>query len=72
VDFAGNISKNKPKIDLNRGSKEDAERLVSAGRVDDDAAFELKLRPTRLQEFIAQTLPVVEAHAGMADRLRVE
>ena len=26
----------------------------------------------RLQEFIAQTLPVVEAHAGMADRLRVE
>src|SRR6201999_2256800 len=26
-----------------------------AGRVDDDAAFELKLRPTRLSEFIGQT-----------------
>ena len=32
----------------------EAERLVSAGRVDDDAAFELKLRPTRLAEFIGQ------------------
>ncbi len=33
----------------------EAERLVSAGRVDDDAAFELKLRPSRLNEFIGQT-----------------
>src|SRR6201993_3540968 len=41
------------KIDLNRSAE--AERLVSAGRVDDDAAFELKLRPTRLNEFIGQT-----------------
>jgi Holliday junction DNA helicase RuvB len=30
------------------------ERLVSAGMVDDDASFELKLRPRRLQEFIGQ------------------
>jgi holliday junction DNA helicase RuvB len=30
------------------------ERMVSAGMVDDDASFELKLRPRRLQEFIGQ------------------
>src|SRR6201985_3296273 len=47
------------KMDLNRTGSEGArsavvERLVSAGRVDDDAAFELKLRPTRLAEFIGQ------------------
>ena len=30
------------------------ERVVSAGMVDDDASFELKLRPRRLQEFIGQ------------------
>ena len=43
-------------MDLNRASKSaEAERLVSAGRVEDDAAFELKLRPTRLAEFIGQT-----------------
>jgi holliday junction DNA helicase RuvB len=30
------------------------DRLVSAGMVDDDASFELKLRPRRLQEFIGQ------------------
>ena len=52
--------KNKTKVDLNRtgldGSRAaEAERLVSAGRVDDDAAFELNLRPTRLAEFIGQT-----------------
>src|SRR5579871_2477196 len=50
VDFP----KNKTKIDLNRGASAEAERLVSAGKVDDDAAFELKLRPTRLAEFIGQ------------------
>ncbi len=33
----------------------EAERLVSAGRVDDDDAVELKLRPQRLAEFIGQT-----------------
>jgi Holliday junction DNA helicase RuvB len=33
----------------------EAERLVSAARVDDDSAFDLKLRPTRLAEFIGQT-----------------
>ncbi len=48
-----NIAANKSKIDLNKASAE-AERLVSAGRVDEDAAFELKLRPTRLREFVGQ------------------
>ena len=31
------------------------ERIVSAAPVEDDASFELKLRPRRLQEFIGQT-----------------
>jgi Holliday junction DNA helicase RuvB len=47
------IPKNKTKVNLERASAE-AERLVSAGRVDEDAAFELKLRPTRLREFVGQ------------------
>ena len=52
---------NKKKFDLNTraaksGAKEsDAERLVSASRVDDDSEIELKLRPKRLAEFIGQT-----------------
>jgi Holliday junction DNA helicase RuvB len=55
VDFA-----NKKKFDSNRsagnsGKSADAERLVSAGKVDDDDAVELKLRPKRLAEFIGQT-----------------
>ena len=33
---------------------DDGDRLVSARRGEDDAAFELKLRPTRLMEFIGQ------------------
>jgi len=33
----------------------EAERLVSAGRADEENAFELKLRPHRLSEFIGQT-----------------
>jgi Holliday junction DNA helicase RuvB len=33
----------------------EAERLVSAGRVEDDDAVELKLRPQKLSEFIGQT-----------------
>jgi Holliday junction DNA helicase RuvB len=33
----------------------EVERLVSAVRVEDDSAFDLKLRPTRLAEFIGQT-----------------
>jgi len=49
VDFRNNTSK----PDLNRSILE-AERLVSAGKVDEDAAFELKLRPNRLAEFIGQ------------------
>ncbi|MBZ5627654.1 MAG: Holliday junction branch migration DNA helicase RuvB, partial [Acidobacteriia bacterium] len=35
-------------------SKENPDRIVSAAPVDDDASFELKLRPQRLQEFIGQ------------------
>lgn len=34
---------------------DDPDRIVSAVRVDDDEAFDLKLRPTRLSEFIGQT-----------------
>jgi Holliday junction DNA helicase RuvB len=46
----------KKAMDLNRGAKgADAERIVSAGKVDDDDVFELKLRPARLNEFIGQT-----------------
>ena len=37
-----------PKDNLDRG------RIVSAAPVDDDASFELKLRPQRLREFIGQ------------------
>ncbi|MEO7028252.1 MAG: Holliday junction branch migration DNA helicase RuvB [Acidobacteriaceae bacterium] len=52
MDFA-----NKKKIEPNSGGKRtaDAERLVSAGRVDDDDIVELKLRPKWLAEFIGQT-----------------
>jgi holliday junction DNA helicase RuvB len=32
----------------------DKERIISGASVDDDASFELKLRPKRLQEFIGQ------------------
>lgn len=35
--------------------KPERERIVSAGAVDDDASFELKLRPKRLAEFIGQS-----------------
>jgi holliday junction DNA helicase RuvB len=35
-------------------SSETSERVVAAGMVDDDASFELKLRPRFLQEFIGQ------------------
>ncbi len=47
----------KRKIGLNAAANKsaEAERLVSAGRLDDDDAVELKLRPTRLSEFIGQT-----------------
>ena len=33
----------------------DKERVISAASVEDDASFELKLRPKRLQEFIGQS-----------------
>ena len=51
MDFA-----NKKKFDLNQTGRKsaEAERLVSAGPVEDDSAFELKLRPKRLSEFIGQ------------------
>lgn len=46
---------NKKRFELQRRSKDDAaERIVSAATVDDDAAFELKLRPHHLREFIGQ------------------
>ncbi|MGA3211973.1 MAG: Holliday junction branch migration DNA helicase RuvB, partial [Terriglobales bacterium] len=32
----------------------DRERIISAVPVEDDVSFELKLRPSRLQEFIGQ------------------
>ena len=48
------IYKNKAKVGV-RGVSAEAERLVSAGRAEDDDAFELKLRPHRLSEFIGQT-----------------
>src|SRR5204862_6273361 len=56
----GECVKNETKVDLNRPGLDgtraaEAERLVSAGRVDDDAAFELNLRPTGLAEFSGQT-----------------
>src|ERR1700761_1115116 len=38
-----------------KASRESAERLVSAGPVEDDSQFELKLRPKRLAEFIGQS-----------------
>ncbi len=51
VDFP----KNKTKIDPNGQARSaEAERLVSAGRVDEDTALELKLRPHQLSEFIGQ------------------
>ncbi len=37
-----------------KDNSENRERLVSAAQVEDDASFELKLRPKRLQEFIGQ------------------
>ncbi|MEG9433161.1 Holliday junction branch migration DNA helicase RuvB [Terriglobus sp. ADX1] len=46
---------NKKRFDLNRSTPSaDAERLVSAISMGEDAAFELKLRPNRLGEFIGQ------------------
>jgi len=54
VDFSKPSFVNK-KIDLNRRAKDEAERLVSAGATDEDSAFELKLRPKKLSEFIGQS-----------------
>src|ERR1700743_84736 len=46
---------NKKRFDLNRTPQSaDAERLVSASSMGEDAAFELKLGPTHLREFIGQ------------------
>jgi len=49
MDFA-----NQKKFSPNQRAS-DAERIVSATRVDDDSEVELKLRPKRLAEFIGQT-----------------
>jgi Holliday junction DNA helicase RuvB len=43
-----------PKKPLPKPVATDPDRLVAATRVDDDQAFELKLRPNRLAEFIGQ------------------
>ena len=48
------IYKNKTKVGA-QGVSAEAERLVSAGRAEDDDAFELKLRPHKLSQFIGQT-----------------
>jgi len=47
----------KQRVGLVPGARKssEAERLVSAGRVDEDDAVELKLRPQKLAEFIGQT-----------------
>jgi len=45
-------------------AKPDAERLVSATAVDDDASLELKLRPQKLAEFIGQ--PRLKEQLGIA------
>ena len=45
-------------------AKPDAERLVSATAVDDDASLDLKLRPQKLAEFIGQ--PRVKEQLGIA------
>jgi Holliday junction DNA helicase RuvB len=44
-----------PRKSGSASKSESAERLVSAGPVDDDSQFELKLRPKRLAEFIGQS-----------------
>jgi holliday junction DNA helicase RuvB len=63
--FNGSFALSSPEMDFEQKRKiglggvaprsTEAERLVSAGRVDDDDAVELKLRPKRLAEFIGQT-----------------
>ncbi len=45
-------------------AKDAPERIVSAAPVDDDASFELKLRPRRLREFIGQ--PKVKDNLSVA------
>ena len=45
-----------PQMDFSDKKKSaEAERLVSAGKVDEDSEMELKLRPQKLSEFIGQT-----------------
>src|ERR1700712_2014264 len=43
----------------------DPDRLVSATTLDDDALFELKLRPTRLAEFIGQSKAKEQLHIAL-------
>jgi Holliday junction DNA helicase RuvB len=47
--------KKSPKLNPAAERTSDADRLVAATRIDDDSVFELKLRPTKLSEFIGQT-----------------
>lgn len=48
----------------NTKHNQDHDRIVSAAAVDDDASFELKLRPQRLREFIGQ--PKVKENLAVA------
>ncbi len=43
------------KANFNSGLDPERERIVSAAPVEDDASFELKLRPQRLKEYIGQS-----------------
>jgi Holliday junction DNA helicase RuvB len=47
--------KKTPKAIASTDRTPESDRLVAATRIDDDSVFELKLRPTRLSEFIGQT-----------------
>ena len=46
---------NRSAVPLNMQSNSNPDRLVNANPLDDDAQYELKLRPHRLSEFIGQT-----------------
>jgi holliday junction DNA helicase RuvB len=47
--------KKSPSLNHAASRTSESDRLVAATRIDDDQTFDLKLRPTRLAEFIGQT-----------------
>src|SRR5579875_635333 len=53
--MASNFNPRRPFPGSSKGEGNDPDRLVSAAVLEDDAQFELKLRPHRLSEFIGQT-----------------